>query len=116
MPHQSLKLIPGVDLNKTPALNEAAISSSQLVRFIPDRTLGGLVQKLGGWTRYFSSTVGSTVRSMLGWQDTLGNQYLALGQDGVPAGGGGALQYIQNGGITDITPKTTLANVGIYFN
>ena len=117
MAHQSLKLIPGVDLNKTPALNEAAISSSQLVRFIPDRTLGGLVQKLGGWTRYFSSSVSSTVRAMLGWQDTLGNKYLALGQDGVAGGGGGALQYIQDGaGLNDITPKTTLANVGIYFS
>jgi hypothetical protein len=45
MPHQSLKILPGVDQNKTPALNEAAISQSQLVRFIPDRTLVGLVQK-----------------------------------------------------------------------
>ena len=42
MPHQALKLLPGVDQNKTPALNEAAISDGQLIRFIPDRTLGGL--------------------------------------------------------------------------
>jgi hypothetical protein len=83
MPHQSLKLLPGVDQNKTPALNEAAISTSQLVRFIPDRTLGGLVQKLGGWTRFFASQVGSIVRCLWAWEDTNANSYLAVGSDGV---------------------------------
>ena len=52
MPHSSLKLIPGVDTNRTPALNEAAISSGDLIRFIPDKQGLGLVQKLGGWTTY----------------------------------------------------------------
>ena len=52
MPHQSLKLIPGVDVNRTAALNEAAISAGDLIRFIPDRQGAGLVQKLGGWTTY----------------------------------------------------------------
>jgi hypothetical protein len=83
MPHQSLKLLPGVDQNKTPALNEAAISNSQLVRFIPDRTLGGLVQKLGGWTRFFASQIGSIVRCLWAWEDTNANSYLAVGSDGV---------------------------------
>ena len=87
MAHQSFKLIPGVDVNKTPALNEAAISQSQLIRFIPDRTLGGLVQKLGGWTKYVSTSISSTVRSLLGWQDVALNQYLAIGADGIVSGG-----------------------------
>jgi len=82
MPHQSLKLLPGVDQNKTPALNEAAISESQLIRFIPDRTLGGLVQKLGGWTKYFSSPIESIVRCLWGWEDTNANSYLAVGAEG----------------------------------
>ena len=90
MPHASLKLIPGVDQNKTPALNEAAISYSQLVRFIPDRTLGGLVQKLGGWTKYFGSTINSIVRCLWAWEDTNANSYLGVGAEGVAAGGGGA--------------------------
>ena len=64
MPHQSLKLLAGVDQNKTPALNEAAISESQLVRFIPDRTLGGLVQKLGGWTKFYANSIGSIIRCL----------------------------------------------------
>jgi len=82
MPHQSLKLLPGVDQNKTPTLNEAAISESQLIRFIPDRIMGGLVQKLGGWTKYFSSQIGSIVRCLWGWEDTNANSYLGVGADG----------------------------------
>jgi hypothetical protein len=38
MPHATVKLIPGVDTNKTPTLNEAAISYTNLIRFVPDRT------------------------------------------------------------------------------
>jgi hypothetical protein len=82
MPHQALKLLAGVDQNKTPALNEAAISQSQLVRFIPDRTLGGLVQKLGGWTKFYAAKIGSTVRALWAWEDTNSNSYLAVGADG----------------------------------
>jgi hypothetical protein len=83
MPHQSLKILPGVDVNKTPALNEAAISESQLVRFIPDRTLGGLVQKLGGWTKFYANQIGSTIRALWAWEDTNANSYLAVGADGI---------------------------------
>ena len=82
MPHQALKLLPGVDVNKTPALNEAAISDSQLIRFIPDRTLGGLVQKLGGWTRFYANKIGSIVRCLWAWEDTNSNSYLAVGAEG----------------------------------
>jgi hypothetical protein len=113
MPHSSFKIIPGVDTNKTEALNEAAISSSQLVRFIPDRTLGGLVQKLGGWTRYFPNALSSVIRSLWAWEDTNANSYLAVGAEGIPAGGGAALTVIQNGGTTDITPEVTVANVAV---
>ena len=116
MPHSAFKLLPGVDQNKTPALNEAAISYSQLVRFIPDRTLGGLVQKLGGWTKYFASTINSIVRCLWAWEDTNGNSYLGVGAEGVAAGGGGALSVIVSGGITDITPQTTTVNVAVDFS
>lgn len=189
MPHNSFKLIPGVDQNKTPALNEAAISESQLIRFIPDRTIGGLVQKLGGWLKYPSlsaSFIGSIVRCLWGWEDTNSNSYLAVGAvgqgditvtgasgDGVtvtltytgpfvfdigkgiivsgidPAGyngtyivtgatptsvsyasteigpyvsggtitgGGGSLEIVTNGGINDITPQKTIADVPVNFS
>lgn len=115
MPHQSLKLMPGVDQNKTPALNEAAISESQLVRFIPDRTLGGLIQKLGGWTKFYANSIGSIARCLWAWEDTNANSYLGVGAEGIPAGGGGALQVITSGGSTDITPQTTAVNVIVDF-
>lgn len=79
MPHATLKLQPGVDQNRTPALNEAAISSSQLVRFIPDKQGLGLVQKLGGWTRFFPSNIGSIARALWAWQDTNAVTYLGVG-------------------------------------
>lgn len=116
MPHQSLKLIPGVDQNKTPTLNEAAISQSQLVRFIPDRTVGGLVQKLGGWTKYFGSSIGSIVRCLWPWEDVNSNSYLGVGADGAPVGGGGALQVIESGGSSDITPQSDTFNVAVDFS
>lgn len=110
MPHQALKLLPGIDQNKTPALNETAISESQLVRFIPDRTLGGLVQKLGGWSKYVSSTMGSIVRCLWAWEDTNANSYLVVGSEGIAAGGGKTLQIVSGGSISDITPTTTTAS------
>ncbi len=106
MPHQSLKLIPGVDVNKTPALNEAAISQSQLIRFIPDRTLGGLVQKLGGWVKYYSSAIGTTIRALWAWEDTNSNSYLGVGAEG-------SLQVVTGGGASTITPQKTTVNVAV---
>jgi len=113
MPHSSFKILPGVDQNKTPALNEAAVSYSQLIRFIPDRTLGGLVQKLGGWTKYFPSSIGSIPRCLWAWEDTNSNSYLAVGAEGIAAGGGNTLVVIENGGLTDITPQKTTVNVAV---
>lgn len=116
MPHAALKLIPGVDVTKTPTLNEAAISQSQLIRFVPDRTLGGLVQKLGGWTKFYNNTLGSIVRALWAWEDTNSNSYLAVGAEGIPAGGGGSLQVIVTGGSSDITPEQTTRNVAVNFS
>lgn len=81
MPHSTLKLVPGVDQNRTLALNESAISVTNLVRFVPDRQNIGLVQKLGGWTKFFNSNIGSPVRALWAWEDTNGNQYLGLGNE-----------------------------------
>lgn len=52
MPHGVLKMMPGVDEVKTAALNETNVSQSNLIRFMPDRSGLGLVQKLGGWVKY----------------------------------------------------------------
>lgn len=110
MPHASFKIMPGVDENKTPALNEAAISYSQLIRFIPDRTLGGLVQKLGGWTKFFPNTIGSIIRCLWAWEDTNSNSYLGVGAEG---NNGSALEVITSGTSSDITPQKDAYNVAV---
>lgn len=101
MPHASLKLIPGVNENRTPALNEAGISYSNLIRFIPDKQGLGLVQKLGGWTKFFSTQIGSIVRCLWAWEDTNAESYLAVGAEE-------QLDVINNGNLSDITPQETI--------
>lgn len=79
MPHASLKLVPGVDQNRTPALNEAAISESNLIRFVPDRQGLALPQKIGGWTRYYNQPMTAVARALWAWADTNDSSYLAVG-------------------------------------
>lgn len=84
MAHASLKLIPGVDINKTPALNEAAISASNLIRFMPDRTGSALPQKIGGWQKFYSQAMPSDVKALWGWADSNSDKFLAVGMvDGI---------------------------------
>ena len=103
--HATLKLIPTVDTNRTPALNEAAISSTQLIRFIKDRENLGLVQKLGGWTRYFASALGAVPRALWAWRDNLTNDYLAAGCS-TSGALGGPLFVIANNVANNITPQS----------
>lgn len=84
MSHAAFQILPGVDQTKTPALNQAAISSSQLIRFMPDRTLGAIVQKLGGWQQFVSGgAIGSYVRALWAWEDTNAVSYLGIGAEGL---------------------------------
>lgn len=108
MPHASLKVIPGVDQNKTPALNEAAISQSQLIRFIPDRAGIGLPQKLGGWTKFYPGSIGSTIRNMWAWADLNSTDYLAVGAET-------SLNTISDGALSTITPQTFTDQSTVHF-
>ena len=112
MPHSTLKLQPGVDQNRTLALNEAAISKTQLVRFIPDKQNLGLVQKMGGWVKYFNSSLVTIVRALWAWEDTNANTYLGVGSEGNALNGNG-LSVISNGSRTLITPKISSLTTGI---
>jgi hypothetical protein len=107
MPHQSLKLVPGVDQNKTPALNEAAISYSNLIRFVPDRNGLGLVQKLGGWNRFSSQSFSSPIRYLHAWQALDADTYLGIGAEDT-------LGVIRTSGETstfrDITPQVLIVS------
>lgn len=84
MPHATMQLIPGVDTNETPALNQAGFSQSQLVRFIYDRTGKGLVQKIGGWLAWmaakFTNALGvGNVTELRAWEDLNSIARLAIG-------------------------------------
>ena len=109
MPHASLKLIPGVDQNRTPALNEAAISESNLIRFVPDRNGLGLPQKIGGWTKYYGQAMTAVVRALWAWADTNNNNYLAIGsEDGVYA--------LNEGELGNRSPQEYVASPTMDFN
>lgn len=81
MPHESLKLIPGVDQTRTEALNEAALWESNLIRFMPDRQGQGLPQKLGGWTQFIPSSSWGTVRALQAWADTNNQKFMGIGAE-----------------------------------
>lgn len=109
MPHASLKLVPGVDQNRTPALNEAAISESNLIRFVPDRQGLALPQKIGGWTRYYSQPMTAVVRALWAWADTNNNTYLGVGTTA-------NLFTIDDGGLTNRSPQHYVANPTLSFS
>jgi len=117
MPHATLKLIPGVDQNRTPALNEAALSESQLIRFVPDRQGIGLPQKLGGWTRYYPDSLGATPRAMLAWQDTNGDKFLAVGCEAqasiISPPPGAPIYVISNGNAKNLVPQVDRHDVAV---
>lgn len=77
MPITSLKLIPTVNAEATPTLNEAGISSCNLIRF-----KAKLPQKLGGWTKYYQNNLGSTARDLHAWQDLSANDWLGYAATG----------------------------------
>jgi len=117
MPHATLKLQPGVDQNRTLALNEAAISETQLVRFVPDKQGLGLVQKIGGWSKYpgpgtnATATLPSKTRALWAWEDVNSETHLAIGNQASSATGDGL--SVITGSLNDptaqpvvITPRT----------
>ena len=107
MPHQTLKIVPGVDTNKTPTLNEVAVSYTDLVRFMPDRSGLGLVQKLGGWTRFISGTFSAPIRALKAWSDLEYTKYLAIG--GEEDVGAQVFRQSDNS-LIDVTPRTLQQN------
>lgn len=99
-----LTLRPGVDTQKSPTLNEAGISDSQLIRFP-----FGLPEKQGGWLILpnLPPLVG-TCRGLFGWADYNGVPYLAIGTEQ-------RLQVMSGGRIGDITPLRATTNPAVSF-
>lgn len=111
MPHSAVKLVPGVDTNETPALNQAGISSCQLIRFVYDKGGLGLVQKLGGWTKFFPNTIVAKVRALWAWEDTEDTAHLAVGTENIGSTFQAQLGVITDGVLSDITPRYEIDNI-----
>lgn len=112
MPHATLKLLAGVDVNRTPALNEACISSCNLIRFTSDREGLSLVQKRGGWDRYYPTAMSSIPRALWAWEDTNANTYLAVGcETSATPGEGAPLVAINDDNAKTISPQTEDSDV-----
>lgn len=97
----SLRLRPGVQAEATPALNEAGISSSQLIRF-----RDGLIEKMGGWSRYYGFPTSGPIRALHAWQDLTKAGHLAVGSTT-------ALNVITSGAGATITPQKTTSSIAI---
>ena len=104
MPEVALKLIPTVNTESTPTLNESGISSCQFVRF-----KSGLPQKLGGWAKLFPSLLSGIPRSLHPWQDINGVDHLAIGTTT-------ALYVITDGTLDNITPQTLTSDFAPNFS
>lgn len=114
MPHAAVELADGVNVNRTPALNQYGISYSQLIRYQFDNSGQPMVQKLGGWVKYLLTTTAAAVRALWGWEDTNAVTHLAYGTDSF--GGRSQLAVVDASGWRDITPTGRTVDVPVAFS
>jgi hypothetical protein len=100
----SVKLIPGLNVQMTPTLRQAGYSDMDKGRF-----RDGLFQKLGGWSLYYSGSVGDTVRYMHVYQDLDAD-------DRVTLGGEASLQDLTSGVLLNISPQQETTSVTADFS
>src|SRR6266576_1514945 len=98
MSYGSVTLIPGVNVERTPTLLQAGYSASSLIRF-----KDSLAQKLGGWVRFFNSTIAGIPRALHAWQDLNQVNHLAVGTTT-------QFNVITSGNLKPITPQTKTTN------
>jgi hypothetical protein len=94
----SVTLIPGVNAERTPTLLRAGIVQSGLIRF-----RDSLVQKMGGWVKFFPFTVAGVPRDMHAWEDLNAVKHLSVGTTA-------QLGVITSNVLKDITPQTLVTN------
>lgn len=94
----SVSLTPGVNSERTPTLLRAGFATSALIRF-----KDSLVQKLGGWAKFFPFSVAGTPRDLHAWQDLNNVTHLAVGTTT-------QLGAITSGVLKDITPQTLISD------
>lgn len=104
MPFGSVRLAPGVNVEKTPTLLEAGYAATQLVRF-----RDGLCQKLGGWVAFFNLALSGIPRDMHAWADLNAVNHLLVGTTT-------QLDVITNGALQNITPQTLISDFAPNFS
>src|SRR5690242_17209432 len=98
MPTGTIRLIPGVNVERTPTLLEAGYSQTSLGRF-RDK----LFQKLGGWTKFYPFSTSGIPRDMHAWDDLNANSWLSVGSTS-------ALSVISDGTLQSITPQQLVSD------
>lgn len=104
MGFSSVTLQPGVDTDSTPTLSQAAYNTSNLIRW-----KGGLAEKLGGWIRFYSTSIGSVVRDLHAWEGLSNDTHLGVGAVA-------SLSVITSGVNNVITPQVTITNGPLNFS
>lgn len=93
-----VRLVPGINTEKTQTLNQTGITSGNLIRWKQ-----GLLEKIGGWVRFYPFSVGSVPRDLHGWQDINSVDHLSVASTQ-------SLSIITDGALQTITPQTTTTN------
>lgn len=104
MPFGEITLIPGVNVERTPTLLAAAVSQSQYIRY-----KDSLVQKLGGWQKFYGFAVAGTPRELHAWQDLDAIDHLFVGTTTQAS-------VITNGNLINITPQTLTSDFAPNFS
>ena len=97
----SVQLVPGVNVERTSTLLRAGIFRSALIRF-----RDSLVQKLGGWAKFFPFPISGVPRDLHAWKDLNQRNWLAIGT----SGSGTQLGVINSNTYKDITPQTFISD------
>ena len=98
MVYTSLKMTPGIDVEKSPLLNSSGWSYSVAIRW-----RDGQPEKIGGWTALNATPLVGVCTGMHSWADLGGNLYIACGTDQ-------RLEVFYGGLIVDITPLRQTTN------
>lgn len=100
----ALTLLPGVNVEKTPLLLRAGVSSSQLIRY-----RDSLIQKYGGWLKYHQFAIGGIPRDLHAWQDLNQQGFLSVGTTT-------QLAVLSNNTLQDISPQILISNFAPNFS
>lgn len=98
MPFGEVRLVPGVNVERTATLNEAGYVQSQLIRY-----KDSLAQKYGGWQKFYPFALNGVPRDLHAWEDLNGAEHLAVGTTT-------QLNVITSGSVKDITPQTLISD------